>query len=159
MHPRRTNWTLTKAASIPARRQKAQGILDLIFDAAPHLEHFFQFVELSTKAAFAKAAFDTLKFKEVTVFKGQPPCMQGREIRAPVPVPLVNRAGTNGAKFAVFRRFSLIFVDFRFSWEIQHFGSADFRRKPQENADFSQKTADFRRNRFVPFSLSLLIPP
>ena len=43
---------LTKAASIPARRQRAQGFLDLLFDAAPHLEYFFQFLELSTKAAF-----------------------------------------------------------------------------------------------------------
>ena len=40
-----------------------QGILDLFFDAAPHLEYFFQFFELSTKAAFAKAAFDTLRLK------------------------------------------------------------------------------------------------
>ena len=39
MHPRRTNCTLTKAASIPARRQRAQGFLDLFFDAAPHLEY------------------------------------------------------------------------------------------------------------------------
>ena len=60
--------------------------------------------------------------------------------------------GTNRAEFAVFRRFSLNFAAFRFSWELQHFGGADFRRKPQE-------TADFRRNPFVPFSLSLLIPP
>ena len=60
--------------------------------------------------------------------------------------------GTNRAEFAVFRRISLTFADFRFSWEVQHFGGADFRRKPQE-------TADFRRNPFVPFSLSLLIPP
>ena len=60
VHPRRTNCTLTKAASIPARRQRDQGFLDLFFDAAPHLEYFFQFLELSTKAAFAKAAFDTL---------------------------------------------------------------------------------------------------
>ena len=70
--------------------------------------------------------------------------------------------GTNQAEFAVFRRFSLIFADFRFSWELQHFGGADFRRKPQETADFRRKLqeiADFRRNRFVPFSLSLLIPP
>ena len=59
--PRRTNCTLTKAASIPARRQKARGFLDLFFDSAPHLEYFFQFFELSTKAAFAKAAFDTLQ--------------------------------------------------------------------------------------------------
>ena len=39
----------------------AQGFLDLFFDAAPLLEYFFQFFELSTKAAFAKAAFDTLR--------------------------------------------------------------------------------------------------
>ena len=39
----------------------AQGFLDLFFDAAPHLEYFFQFFDLSTKAAFAKAAFDTLR--------------------------------------------------------------------------------------------------
>ena len=53
------------------------------------------------------------------------------------------------------RSFSQIFADFcrfHFSWELQQFGGADFRRKPQE-------TTDFRRNRFVPFSLSLLIPP
>ena len=37
-----------------------QDFLELLFDAAPHLEYFFQFFELSTKAAFAKAAFDTL---------------------------------------------------------------------------------------------------
>ena len=60
--------------------------------------------------------------------------------------------GTNGAKFAVFRRFSLIFADpgnYSIS-EAQIFG--DFRRKPQ-------KTAKFCRNRFVLFSLSLSIPP
>ena len=67
--------------------------------------------------------------------------------------------GTNGAEFAVFHRF---FADFRFSWELQHFGGADFRRKPQETADFRRKpqeTAEFCRNPFVPFSLSLLVPP
>ena len=50
--------------------------------------------------------------------------------------------GTNRAEFAVFRRFSLIFADFRFSWELSHFGGADLRRKPQifaENRRFSQK--------------------
>ena len=57
--------------------------------------------------------------------------------------------GTNGAEFAVF---SQIFADLCFSWGLQHFGGADFRRRPQE-------TAEFRRNPFVPFSLSLLIPP
>ena len=59
--------------------------------------------------------------------------------------------GINGAKSAVLF-FSQIFADFPLSWEFQHFGGADFRRKAQESADF-------RRNRFVPFSLSLLIPP
>ena len=50
--------------------------------------------------------------------------------------------GTNGAKFAVFfRRFLQIL-------EITAFGGADFRRKPQE-------TAEFERNPFVPCSLSL----
>ena len=39
--------------------------------------------------------------------------------------------GTTGAKFAVFfYRFSLIFADFRFSWELQHLGGAEFHRKP-----------------------------
>ena len=47
----------------------------------------------------------------------------------------------------------IFFADFRFSWVSYYFGGADFRRKPQ------RKTADFCRNRFVPFSLSLLIPP
>ena len=58
--------------------------------------------------------------------------------------------GTNGAKFAVFRAFPGNFKAFqgrRFSQQ-----TADFRRKRQE-------TADFCRNPFVPFSLSLLIPP
>ena len=65
-------------------------------------------------------------------------------------------------KIRSFRWFSQIFADFRFSWELQHFGGADFRRKPQETADFHRKpqeTVDFRRNPFVPFSLSLLVPP
>ena len=35
----------------------AQGLLDLFFDAAPHLESFFHFSELSSKVAFAKTAF------------------------------------------------------------------------------------------------------
>ena len=38
-----------------------QGFLDLFFDAAPLLGYFFQFFELSPKAAFAKVAFDTLR--------------------------------------------------------------------------------------------------
>ena len=53
--------------------------------------------------------------------------------------------GTKGAEFAVFfRRFSVIFADFRFSLDLQHFGGADLPRKPQE-------TAEFCRNPFVPF--------
>ena len=40
---------------------------------------------------------------------------------------------------------SQIFADFRSSWELQHFGGANF----------LQKTAGNRRNPFVPFSLSL----
>ena len=58
--PAKNKSAFAKAASIPARRQSemlAQGFLELFFDAAPHLEYFFQFFELSTKAAFAKAAF------------------------------------------------------------------------------------------------------
>ena len=39
----------------------ARGVLDLLFDAAPHLEYVFQLLKLGTKAAFAKAAFDTLR--------------------------------------------------------------------------------------------------
>ena len=63
MRPRRTNCTLTKAASIPARRQRAQGFLDLFFDAAPHLEYFFQFLQLSTKAAFVRKIRAPIKIK------------------------------------------------------------------------------------------------
>ena len=59
--------TFTKAASIPARQQtgmyRPEAFLDLFFEAAPHLENNFQFFELSTKTAFAKAAFDTLQKK------------------------------------------------------------------------------------------------
>ena len=54
--------------------------------------------------------------------------------------------GANGAEFAVFHRFSLILADFPFSWELQHFGGADF----AENRRFSQETADFRRKRRNP---------
>ena len=43
MHPRRTNCTLTKAASIPARRQRAQGFLDLFFAGAPTIGNKIEF--------------------------------------------------------------------------------------------------------------------
>ena len=61
--------------------------------------------------------------------------------------------GTNARNsqfFADFRRFLLIFA---FSWELQHFGGADFRRKPQETADFRrkpQKPQIFAENPFCP---------
>ena len=38
----------------------ANSFLDLCFEAAPDLGYIFQFFELRTNAAFAKAAFDTL---------------------------------------------------------------------------------------------------
>ena len=62
--------------------------------------------------------------------------------------------GTNGAEFADFRRFCLICADFRFSWKLQHFGGADFRRKPQETADCRRKPQNFTETR-----LSHLICP
>ena len=46
----------------------AQGFLDLFCDP-PHLEYFLLFFELSTKAAFAKVAFDTLRFKGPEIMK------------------------------------------------------------------------------------------
>ena len=74
--------------------------------------------------------------------------------------------GTNGAKFAVF------FADFRCvfcRFLLERFlRSTAFRRrrfsrsKPQETSDFRRKlreSADFRRNPFVLFSLSVIIPP
>ena len=63
--PAKRKCALTKAASIPARRQSENACPRLFgfisyFDDAPHLEYFSNF-ELNTKAAFAKAAFDTLR--------------------------------------------------------------------------------------------------
>ena len=58
---RKENCAFTKAASV---KMLAQGFLDLFFDAARHLKLFFfcfQIFDLGTKAAFAKAAFDTLR--------------------------------------------------------------------------------------------------
>ena len=49
--------------------------------------------------------------------------------------------------------FSQIFADFRFSWKLQHFGDAGFRRKPQETADFRRKpqeTAETRLSHWAP---------
>ena len=62
--------------------------------------------------------------------------------------------GTNRAEFAVFSQIFADFADFRFSWELQHFGGADFRRKPQENADFRRKPQIFAETR-----LSHLVRP
>ena len=61
---RKENCAFTKAASIPTLRQSENAgprLFGFIFDAVPHLEYFSNFFELSTKAAFAKAAFDTLR--------------------------------------------------------------------------------------------------
>ena len=72
-----------------------------------------------------------------------------------------NLHGTNGAEFAVLFYLFFFLQIFVFSWELQHFGGADFRRKPQETADFCRKpqeTADSRRNPFVPFTFSLVMP-
>ena len=44
--------------------------------------------------------------------------------------------GTNGVELAVSRRVLLIF---RFSWDLQHFGGADFCRKPQILAENRKK--------------------
>ena len=57
------------------------------------------------------------------------------------------------------RSFSQIFADVRFSWEFIAFRRRRFLQKTAGNRTFSQQTADFCRNRFVPLSLSLLIPP
>ena len=46
------------------------------------------------------------------------------------------------------RRFSLIFADFRRnSLELQHFGGADFCRKPQETAENRRKPQIFAETR------------
>ena len=42
----------------------AQDISNLFFDAAPHLESYFQCFELNTKAAFAKAALTLSESQE-----------------------------------------------------------------------------------------------
>ena len=47
----------------------AQGFLDLFIDAALHLEYVFHFFELGTKAASAKAAFDTLRNMQTLISK------------------------------------------------------------------------------------------
>ena len=60
--------------------------------------------------------------------------------------------GTNGAKFVVFRRFSLFLG-------IAAFRKRRFLQKTAGKRRFAQKTADFCRNWFVLFSLSLLVPP
>ena len=41
------------------------------FDSAPHLEFFLQFFELSTEVAFAKAAFDTLRIRDLSRVLGR----------------------------------------------------------------------------------------
>ena len=65
MHLRKRNpLSLKRHLFLHGNRMKiqTQGFLDLFFDAALHLEYFFQVFELSTKAASPKAAFDTLQY-------------------------------------------------------------------------------------------------
>ena len=60
-------------------------------------------------------------------------------------------------------RNSQFFADFRFYWELQYSGGADSprnrSRKPQNLAENRSKPQFFLRDPFVPFSLSLLVPP
>ena len=67
--------------------------------------------------------------------------------------------GTNRAKFAVFRRFSLIFADFLFFWGITALRRRRFSQKTAGNRTFSQETADFRRNPFVPLVKACAVRP
>ena len=74
---------------------------------------------------------------------------------------MLSSRGSKRDKFAVLFAVFLLadFCRFSLFLGIIAFGR---RRFSQETADFRrklQKTADFYRNRFVPFSLSLLIPP
>ena len=62
--------------------------------------------------------------------------------------------GTNAAKLAVFRRLSQLSADFRFSWEVQHFGGADFRRRQQETVNFRRKP----HRRFLQKPMCLIHP-
>ena len=62
--PAKKKSAFAKAASIPAKRQSENAgprLFGFIFRCCPPSRIFFQFLELSTKAAFAKAAFDTLR--------------------------------------------------------------------------------------------------
>ena len=73
------NCTLTKAASIPTRRQKAQGLLDWFFDAAPHLQYFSNFSSSALKRHLLKRH---LTLSDTTVVKhyggvSEAPCFPG----------------------------------------------------------------------------------
>ena len=58
--------------------------------------------------------------------------------------------GTNGAKFAVFRRFvSPIFADFRFSWNYSIWEAENY-RKPQIFAENRRKPQNFAETRRKP---------
>ena len=64
--------------------------------------------------------------------------------------------GRNRTRNAHFRRFLQIFADFRLALQIKGFGSRRFAQKTAGNRRSSQETADFCRNRFLPFVVSLL---
>ena len=57
--------------------------------------------------------------------------------------------------------FLMICTDFRFSWELQHFGFTDFRRTAQEIADFvenGRKRQTFRKRGGVQKSMGNKVP-
>ena len=65
VHLRKVNCAFTKAASIPAWRQSENAgprLFGFIFRRCPPSRIYFPILKLSPKAAFAKAAFDTLRF-------------------------------------------------------------------------------------------------
>ena len=62
--PAKKKSAFAKAASIPARRHSENAgprLFGFVFRRCPLSRIFFQFFELSTKAASTKAAFDTLQ--------------------------------------------------------------------------------------------------
>ena len=71
--PAKKKPAFAKAASIPARRQSENAgprLFWIYSSMLPPISNiFFRFFELSTKAAFAKAAFDTLRDFFLTMLK------------------------------------------------------------------------------------------
>ena len=69
--PAKKKSAFAKAASIPARRQSENAgprLFGFFFDAATHLGDFFQFFELSTKAALLKRHFTLYDLRQFMIF-------------------------------------------------------------------------------------------